>query len=331
MAARSWYSRSITTLGRLGAPGVMSGPTMASGITSAHDQFLYVSDTQRGAIHAFTIDQTSGALTIVPGSPFSPSGLSTFSPLALVADTVLYANAPDGITGFTLGSNGALLTVVGSPYSGGFNGQAALGQSNTSPINYFLYATNFTDPNGAISVFSIVYPPSGILTPVPGNFTTGAFSDPDGIVFDSSFSTSFVFVALNNASKIVAFSVDATTGALTPVPGSPFASGSEPVFLALNAEQNFLYALNFSGSISAYRIATNGGLTPVRGSPFTVGAHPGSIAITGDNYLYVTLPASDIIEGFSISNPDGDLTPLVGSPFPAIAPGLLSLVQIRQP
>jgi 6-phosphogluconolactonase len=319
------------TSGALGSFASMPGPGMASGITSAQDKFLYVSDTQNGAIDAFFIDQTSGALTDVPGSPFSPPG-SSFSPLGLVAGTALYASGVTGITGFTIGSNGALTTVVGSPYSAGVDGQVALGQSNSTPINYFLYATNFSDPKGAISVFRIVYPPSGILTPVPGNFTTGELSGPAGIVFDSVFLTPFVFVALSNVNQIAAFSVDATTGALTPVPGSPFASGLQPVSLALNAGQNVLYALNFlSGTISAYSIANNGSLTPVRGSPFTVGGQPGSIITTSDNYLYASLPGSDIIEGFSISTADGGLTPLTGSPFPAVGAGLMSVVQIPPP
>jgi DNA-binding beta-propeller fold protein YncE len=165
-----------------------------------------------------------------------------------------------------------------------------------------------------------------------GDFTTGFFSGPDGIVFAGAFSPPLVFVALNNANQIAAFSVDATTGALTPVPGSPFTAGLAPVCLELNSAQNVLYAMNFlGGNISAYSIASNGVLTPVTGSPFTVGAQPGSIAITGDNYLYVTLPASNSILGFSISIANGGLTPLVGSPFPATGAALLSVVQIPPP
>jgi 6-phosphogluconolactonase len=315
--------------GALGAPAAIPGPALSSGITSAQNQFLYVSDTQNGAVDAFSINQTTGALTTVPGSPFSLGGNPPLDPLWLVAGTDLYATGFTGTTGFTIASNGALTPVVGSPFSGGASGQAALGQSNTTPINYFLYATNYIDPNGTISAFK-VDPASGILTPIPGNFTTGSFAGPDGIVFDGTLGP-FVFVALNTADKIAAFSVDPTTGALTPVPGSPFDAGISPVFLALSASQNFLYAMNFSdSSISGYTIASNGALTQVPGSPFVLKDTPGDIAATGGNFLYVTLPTSNSILGFSIAA-NGGLSPLAGSPFSASRPVLLTTVQIPPP
>lgn len=314
--------------GALGAPTTVPGPG-STGIASAQHQFLYVSDTQNGVIDAFSINQTTGTLTTVPGSPFSAGGIQPFFPLGLVASTDLYATGLGGITGFTIASNGALTPVVGSPFSGGIGGQAALGQSNTTPINSFLYATNFIDPDGAISAFK-VDPSSGILTTIPGNFTTGPFAGPDGIVFGGT-PGPFVFVALNSANKIAAFSVDPATGALTPVPGSPFGAGLAPVFLALSASQNFLYAMNFfDHSISAYSIASNGALSQVPGSPFLLGNTPGDIAVTADNFLYVTLPTSNQIVGFSIAA-NGALSPLGGSPFPASGPVLLTAVQIPVP
>jgi 6-phosphogluconolactonase (cycloisomerase 2 family) len=302
---------------------------MPPGIASAQHQFLYVSDTQNNGVDAFSINQTTGALTTIPGSPFSPGGITPFPPLWLVAGTDLYATSLGGvITGFTIATNGALTPVAGSVFVGSA-GQAALGQSNTTPINYFLYATSFLDPNGAISGFK-VDPASGILTPIPGPFTTGTGTGPDGIIFDGTLGP-FVFVALNTANKIAAFSVDPTTGALTPVPGSPFPAGINPVFLALSASQNFLYSMNFADrSISAFSVASNGMLTQVAGSPFRLSDIPGAITVTGDNFLYVSLPKSNQIVGFSIAT-NGGLSPLAGSPFTASGPVLLTTVQIPLP
>ena len=317
--------------GTLGASTSFSGPLSASGIATSQNQFLYVSDDQNGAVDAFSIDQTNGSLTLIPGSPFTPSGQLAFAPQALVASsTTVYANALNGITGFSIGTNGALTTVVGSPYPGGLGGQSALGQSNTMPPNFFLYATNFGDPGGAISAFQIVAPVSGILTPVPGNFTTGAFSGPSAIVFDGAFSTPFVFVGLNNSQEIAAFSVNVSTGALTPVPGSPFSTGFTPGFLALNAEQNSLYAMTPNGAIYAYRIQTNGLLAAIGSFPVMVGAPPGGMIITPGDFLYVSVPTSNLIQGYSI-NTSGLLTPIAGSPFLAVEPELLSVAELPQP
>ena len=318
--------------GVLGAPTSAQGPMTASGIAPSQNQFLYVSSEQQGIIVAYQIDQTNGALTIVPGSPFSPSGQTSFSPLWLVAGPAVYTTAQNGISGFAIGFDGGLSTVVGSPYLGGLSGQAVLAQTATTPSNTFLYATNSLDPEGRISGFRIAAPASGILTPVPGNFDTGASTGPGAIVFDGGFSTPYLFVALNNTNQIATFSVDSSTGALTPVPGSPFFVGFAPAVLALDATQKFLYALNRTeGTISGYGIGGDGSVTPVVGSPFMAGTSPGSIAVTPDNYLYVTFPDSNVIGGFAINPSSGMLTALAATPFPVVAPGLLSIVAIPSP
>ena len=313
--------------GALGPIATIPGPA-ATGIASSQNQFLYVSDGQNGVVDAFAINQTTGALTSVPGSPFSAGG-QPFDPFSLVAGTNhLYATGL-GTTGFTIASNGALTLVPGSPFSGGALGQAALGQSNTTPVNYFLYATNLLDPNGAISAF-MIDAASGILTTIPGSFTTGPFASPNGIVFDGTLGP-FVFVTLNLANQIAVFSVNPTTGVLTPVPGSPFNTEPLPGSPALSASQSFLYT-TFPFGITAYNIASNGALTQIPGSPYIlpVGEIAGDIAVTGDNFLYLSLGKSNNILGFSIGK-DGSLSPLAGSPFSASSPGLLTTVQIPPP
>ena len=312
--------------GALGTATAIPGPGMSSGIAAVENQFLYVSDTQNNAIDAFSINQTSGALSTVPGSPFAVGGTPHLDPLWLVGGPNLYATTLAGISGFTISSNGALTPVAGSPFAGNVLGQAALGKTQTTPFNSFLYATSFIDPAGTISAFQ-VNPVSGILTQVVGTFATGSSTSPDGIIFDGT-GGPFVFVALNTANKIAAFSADPGTGALTPVPGSPFDAGFAPVFLALSAQQNFLYAMNFlDHSISGYSIASSGALTQVPGSPFLLGDIPGDMVVTGDNFLYVTLPNSNHILGFSITA-NGGLSPLAGSPFAASDAVLLTAVQI---
>jgi hypothetical protein len=54
------------------------------------------------------------------------------------------------------------------------------------------------------------------------------------------------------------------------------------------------------------------------------------MAVTQDNYMYVSLPASNSIVGYSIGA-DGSLTTLAGSPFPASGAAALTVVQIPPP
>ena len=317
------------TTGALLASSSVPGPTAASGIASAQNQFLYVTDSEESMIHAFQIDQASGALAAVPGSPFPAFDQVSSPPVWLVAGPAVYTTSQNGISGFTIATNGALSTVVGSPYDGGFSGQAVLAQPSATSANTLLYATNPFDAKGAISVFLLVAPASGILTPVPGSFVTGALTGPEAIVFDGASSPPFVFVGLNKSKQIAVFSVDPSTGALTLVPGSPIAVGFESKYLALNAEQKYLYALDSAeGKIWAYVIQSNGLLGRVSGSPFLVGAQPASIAVTPDDYLYVTLPDSNVIEGFTINSATGGLATMATSPFEVLQPGLMSVVQV---
>lgn len=313
--------------GALGGPTSSAAPIDASGIASSQHKFLYVSDGQTG-INAFSIDQSTGVLSLVPGSPFSTFGLSHFSPVALVAaPTAVYANDSNGVTGFMIGTTGTLTPIVGSPYAGGLSGQTTLGQLNTTPVNTFLYATNPSDPNGAISVFRIADLNSGILTPVIGNFTTGPSSGPNSIVLADKLSPPIVFVALENARAMAAFVVDVTTGTLTPVHGSPFAKGFAPRSLSLSARQTFLYSID-NDELNAYSISGDGVLAQLRGFPLPLSSKPGSIAVGANDSLYVSLPDLNEIEGFSINPTDGSLAPMQSSPFAALAPELLSIVQI---
>ncbi|MHB1550209.1 MAG: beta-propeller fold lactonase family protein, partial [Vulcanimicrobiaceae bacterium] len=86
------------------------------------------------------------------------------------------------------------------------------------------------------------------------------------------------FAYVTNASgvgSVSAYTINAATGALTPVVGSPFAAGSSspsgsssPWGVAVDPTGKFAYVANYDATnISAYTInAATGALTPVAGS-----------------------------------------------------------------
>lgn len=90
----------------------------------------------------------------------------------------------------------------------------------------------------------------------------------------------FVYVANHNSADLSAYAVDAGTGALTPIEGSPFATGYGPLGVAIDPSGKFVYVANNglsgkAGNISAFAInPLSGALTPVQGSPFTAGSNP---------------------------------------------------------
>jgi len=115
---------------------------------------------------------------------------------------------------------------------------------------------------------------------------------------------SFVYTALVT-NQVAAFSVNGATGALTPLPGSPFPAGNAPSFLAV--ANNFLYAQNADGSISGYSIDSNSGaLAPLADSPF-VGLNAGTLA-TDPSGKYLYLGTFKGIQGYNIDSATGALT-----------------------
>ncbi|PYX98737.1 MAG: hypothetical protein DMG62_03885 [Acidobacteria bacterium] len=78
--------------------------------------FLYVGDYDEPKITAFQI-HSSGALTQVPGSPFTNRDTPIFGLVTDLSGRFLYVRANTSITGYTIDQNsGALATLPGSPF-----------------------------------------------------------------------------------------------------------------------------------------------------------------------------------------------------------------------
>jgi len=298
------------TTGGFSAQSIAPVPVLASGgMVALNAQFLYVSNNfidglphNGSQILAYGINQDNGTLAEIAGSPFSFPLTGSIQGLAAAPNgRFLYgADATGSIDAFGVDSaTGVPTAIPGSPFASGMNFQLVV-----DPSGKFLYASD-DDSSGRVLAFTI--DPTGTLTPVPGSPftipspTTVPDSEPYGIVDTGS----FVYVALSAANQIAAFSIDRETGALTPVPGSPFPAGEGPAVLLLT--NNFLYAVNWAGgNISGYSIdSSSGALTPVPGSPF--GSN--SVTLAADpsgKYLYAG--QLDGIQSYNIDSLTGALT-----------------------
>lgn len=280
--------------------------------------FAYVANqnfpADSGSISGYTINATSGALTTVVGAPFGADG----EPFGLAIDptgkfafvTNVFSNS---VSAYTINAtNGVLTPVAGSPF--GTGGGEPEGVA-VDPTGKFVYVPN--SESNSVSAFTI-NATSGALTPVAGSpFATG--TTPQGVMnmaFDPN--GRFAYVTNQNSSNVSAYSIDATSGALTPVAGSPFAAGAGPSSVAVDPTGKFAYVTNAgSDNISAFTInATSGVLTPTTGSPFATGSEPEGVAVnpTGE-FAYVTNAASDSISAFTVDVTSGALTSVAGSPF----------------
>src|SRR5579872_405632 len=291
----------------LGPPTTVTGPQVSFGMAVINNAFLYASNSvaqPTGSVDAWTINADTGALTAVSGSPFS---LGTFGlPAGLAANNnaqVLYVADVGAIDALHADANGALTAISGSPFPAGTGLYLAV-----DPSDKFLFASDTTPP-GNVLAFTI--DSTGVLTAAPGSpfpIAGTTSTQPQQVVVDSS--GKFVYVNLLTTNQVAGFSIDSSTGALTAVPGSPFATGNGPLGLA--TANNVLYVSNsMDGTISGYTIdATSGVLTPIAGSPFAINAAALALNSTG-GFLYTSGVMG--LQVWSIDGATGALTQ-VGSP-----------------
>ncbi|MDI2031779.1 beta-propeller fold lactonase family protein [Saccharopolyspora sp. TS4A08] len=271
-------------------------------------RYLLVGGMGSANVGVLAVDR-EGTTSNVPGSPFlTGTGLS----LVITPDAraVYVASMAGAITGYHIGSDGALTPidgaqiVVGSPVAG----------LAMAPDGAHMFATI----GGEVRSFSIAS--SGALTPAgatqaPGQSTLSLPAiTPDGRhLFVSDF--------LNDV--VTSFAIASDAG-LVQV-GQPVPTGSRPALPGITPDGRFLYVSNEgTGDLSGYAIARDGTLTPTPGGRYPTGGTPHGTAITPDGRrLYVPDASPDgNIHGFQIGD-DGALTPLAGSPHPGPGGGAI--------
>ena len=347
------YSRasdgSLKSIGSYSTGGVGTGlptdsnalPFPVGGATGAvklnpAGTFLYAVDAGSNDVAAYSV-ATDGTLTFIDNYP--TNGTSPGSITIDATGTYLYvlntgtlaagtnpgapAGNTGGITGFTIGSSGALTAIAGSaqPLSTGNTG-AYVDPSEVafSPDGSYLVVTeklSGTPTPGTIDIYPVT---TGVAGPPVSTSSTGAI--PFGFGFTPSGTlvvSNVVAVANTNLGSATSYTATAQ-GALTVVSGGVGDNQSAPCWIALNPAGTIAYATNtISGSISAYSVSDTGALTlvpPASGASAaaTTGAGPIDDIVTPDNaYLYVIQSnaggSPGTILGYSIGS-TGGLTPV---------------------
>ncbi|MBI3657213.1 MAG: beta-propeller fold lactonase family protein [Acidobacteria bacterium] len=133
-----------------------------------------------------------------------------------------------------------------------------------------------------------------------------------------------LYVVNQASNNISGYSIDATSGALTSIAGSPFTAGSEPRSIALAGA--FAYVVNQgSNNCSVYSIDAVSGVLRAAGTFSTNGTGP--VAVQADStgtWLYVANQTSGNVSAFAIEQITGGLT-LVGTLPAALSPSSIAL------
>ncbi|MBI3478157.1 MAG: beta-propeller fold lactonase family protein [Acidobacteria bacterium] len=280
---------------------------------------------------AFKLDPATGVLmsptttpvTLVAGLAVDPSGRFLYASNADVFAPAIDIFSSDSKSG-SLTQDGAFVLTTICPLCAPVNGPGALA---TDPQGHFLYygsntfGFGLTEVVGGLSVAA----GTGALNFVPGS----PFSADDVPFYLQVHPGGHFLFTVNtpnppdfSVSGVSGFSIDSSTGALTPVPGSPFSVSlhADLAGFAIHPSGKYLYVstAKSANGILAWSVDTaTGALSPLTESPFAPGTSPVGIAINpSGKFLYSANPLSGGgIFGFTIDSASGALTPLTGSPF----------------
>jgi hypothetical protein len=163
-----------------------------------------------------------------------------------------------------------------------------------------------------------------------GLSTTGAFTAltsftpptlPSGVGSDMLIvNQKFLYLPQSDSLSIRAFTIDHTSGALTAVSGSPFATAGADSITSDPAGRFLFVGNQTTGSVSVFQInATTGALVAAPASPFFAFNLDFAkfLAVDGSGtFLYVGQGSPFLpIYAFSIGQNNGALSPVAGSPF----------------
>ncbi len=219
-------------LASIGDP-IVVGDEVQGGVTylaaDPTGRYVYVSNALGGGITGFEIDRTSGKLNVIPGSPFGatgvPGGHNVFGgAIAITPNGEFLYSAGFALNAFKIAAQGKLELVEGSPFT--LDIQSDLDATNLAidPKGKYLYATHFLGNNHILG-FEID-PAKGSLSPLPGSPLTGIAP------YSASVSPSgrFLYVGVDDAHGLDAYSIRPLDGSLKRIEGSPFAIGGlEPM------------------------------------------------------------------------------------------------------
>jgi 6-phosphogluconolactonase len=295
-------------------------------------KFLYAVNSFANTISIFKV-ASDGTLALT-GTPTPANGSS---PNAAVIDPsgkylLVTNNLSNNVSVFSIDAGTGALSLVGSPVPANANPAEIL----IVPSGKFVYVTN---PGiGMVTAFTFS---NGVLTTVPGSpFLSVQGGGAFGLAVDGS--ERFLYVANPSASNpppfrsttgnISGFNIDPSTGALTPILGSPFTAtnGSGPSAVTVDPTGKFVYATTPGSSFSVWCFtitSASGQLVAVTNSPFSLTAG-GLFALfdPSGNRLYIGSQDANGIAGYTYDSSTGTPTAVAGSPFSTLAaPGKMVL------
>ncbi len=293
---------------------------MACGLTACTRDYtlaylyLTTSKSAPGIINQYTVDYQSGSIVQI-GTGIAAGNNPVASIAAPNAKAIYVVNQGDStVQEFTVGGNGALTAGTAVATTG--NTPTAI---SIDPAGKFLFVTcRFQGANttgaGALSVFAIGSDNSlGAAT----NVNIG--NNPVGVTIANFNSTVYVVDQDPAAPQVLAFTEDASSGALTPVAGTTattgFPAGVQPSAVAEDPTGRFVYVTDQAANqLIGYVVLGGGGLQAMVNGPFATGLFPVAILVDPrGKYVYVANYNAKSISAYTLNVATGTPSGVAGA------------------
>lgn len=283
---------------------------------TVYKYYAYVANSAGGDVTGLSINPTTGALTVLAGSPFPTGALST--PLCVVVDpTGKYAYAASGaygspgyISAYAIDkASGRLTGITGSP----FQLNSGLGGITINSTGRFAYVAEWPSQ---VRGYDITLGQGALTEEIQGS-PYGFGGDPFNWYIKADASGHNLLYVANLIIGLHGYKINSATGELTLIQGSPFPGTQGVIHFDFDPESKFLYAVHQGGDyVQAFTIdSVSGQLSEIQGSPFAAGTGTSSVAVDPlGRYAYVTSYDSDEVIAYAINSDTGTLT-LIGSSY----------------
>ena len=207
------------------------------------------------------------------------------------------APGPGALVVYPINSDGSL----GTPVNNAATGKAYYPTCN-NPVDLTVLA------NGG-EVY-VVNDPAG----QPPKFANTVASTFIGTTGTSAVQYTASGACTSDSGQITAFATG-TSGALTTVPGSPFAAGTTPVAIASDPTNRFIYVADLTvNQMLAYGTGADGSITALNNGPFATGVYPDAVTVDPRGlYIYVANYNASNISAYAINQSTGIPSTLSGS------------------
>jgi 6-phosphogluconolactonase (cycloisomerase 2 family) len=302
--------------------------------------FVYMTTAKSnpGVINQYAVDFKSGSLTTI-GTAVAAGN----DPVAQVASPsglfIYVVNRLDStVQEFAVQGDGSLVSKNVYKINGTLPTSVAIDPAGAFLYVTFTYQTGYSATNpgpGGVAIFPVN--PDNSLGTVS---TVNVGNNPVGVTV--SYYNHFVYVLDQEPSPnatILGFSQNATTGALTPLPGTVistvagktvatgYAAGVVPSAIDEEPTARFLYVTDQAANqLIGYVVQSNGSLVPMVNGPFSTGLFPVNLTIDPrGRLLYVVNYNANTVQGYAIDTATGTPSGAVGAFATAVGTGPTSV------